>query len=218
MSEIAPLVFTPLEAFAAVDEPGAEPLARATAGGALIPASGTIIIYGDGGAGKTTLVIDLCFALAAGTPWLDLVAADRPLRVTLIENEGPRQEFRDKLERKLAHTPHELAGRIVVLAEPWAEFTFANDAKRRALALAIVEHETDLLVVGPLTSAGMEGGGTPDEIRAFETLLHQLRALAERPFAIVLVHHENRAGQISGAWERVPDTLIHVSAQGAIIP
>jgi hypothetical protein len=133
----------------------------------------------------------------------------------LIENEGPRQEFRGKLLAKLAATEAELDGRIVVLEEPWAEFTFADEANRRALALALVEHETDLLVVGPLTSAGLfPNGGTPDEISRFESLLHDLRLLADRPFAILLVHHQNRAGQISGAWERVPDTLIHVSAQG----
>jgi hypothetical protein len=32
--------------------------------------------------------------------------------------------------------------------------------------------------------------------------------------SIVVLHHENRAGQISGAWEGVPDLLVHVQAQG----
>jgi archaellum biogenesis ATPase FlaH len=213
--EIADLVFTPLEEFAAVDEPGADALARAIGGGTVIPARGLVLIFGDGGAGKTTLAIDAAFALAAGDPWLGLVETDRPLRIAIIEAEGPRQEFRDKLERKLAHHgAAALAGRISVLEEPWAEFTFADESQRRALALAIVENETDLLIVGPVVSVGMVGGGTPDEIRAFEQLLHELRALVERPFAIVLVHHENRLGRVSGAWERVPDTLMHVTGQG----
>jgi hypothetical protein len=213
--EPAPLVFTPLESFAVGTDEGTAPLAVAKVGGVLIPAAGTVIVYGDGGAGKTTLVVDLCFTLSAGEPWLDLVETDRPLRIMLIENEGPRQEFRDKLERKLAAASADLDDRVVVLEEPWAEFTFAEEANRRALALALTEHETDMLVVGPLTSVGaFPNGGTPEEIRRFEELLRQLRLLVERPFAILLIHHENRAGQISGAWERVPDTLIHVSAHG----
>lgn len=207
------LVFTPLEEFAAVDEPGAEALATTAAGGTVIPASGLVLVYGDGGSGKTTLTIDLAFALAAGDSWLGLVEPERPLRIAIVENEGPRQEFRKKLERKLAHGA-KLDGRIAVLDEPWAEFTFADEPKRAALAAALHENETDLLIVGPIASVGMEGGGTPDEIRAFEQLLLTLRALVPRTFAILLVHHQNRAGQVSGAWERVPDTLMHVTAQG----
>ena len=34
------------------------------------------------------------------------------------------------------------------------------------------------------------------------------------PIAVWLIHHENRAGQVSGAWERVPDTLMHVTSRG----
>lgn len=210
----AGLTFTAIEQFAAVDEPGAEPLASATAGGVVIPANGTVIVYGDGGAGKTTLAIDLCFALAAGESWLNIIETGRPLRIAIIENEGPRQEFRKKLERKIVATGARLDGRITVLEEPWAEFSFALEQHRVAIAQAIDEHELDLLVVGPIASVGMVGGGTPDEIRAFEQLLANVRGRCQRPFAILLVHHENRAGQISGAWERFPDTLVHIAGQG----
>ena len=213
--QLPEFVFQPLEAFAAIDEPGAEPLASTHAGGVVVPARGIVLVFGTGGAGKTTLVIDLCFALAAGEPWLGLVTAARPLRIALVENEGPRPEFRRKLRRKLAASGRQLDGRIIALEQPWAELSFADDSHRRALALAIVEHELDLVVVGPLVSAGeFPNGGTPEEIKHFETHVRHLRDLADRPFAIVLVHHENRAGQVSGAWERLPDTLMHITALG----
>lgn len=214
-AELPALTFSAIEDFAAVDEPGAEPLATAEADGVVIPAAGIVLVYGTGGAGKTTLVIDLCFSLAAGESWLGLVEADRPLRIALVENEGPRPEFRRKLRTKLDTTDLSLDGRIVALEEPWAVLSLANEQHRRALALALVEHEADLLVLGPLVSAGeFPNGGTPDEIRRFEEHVADLRAVAERPFALVFVHHENRAGQVSGAWERLPDTLIHVTPQG----
>jgi hypothetical protein len=209
------LVFTPLEAFAAVDEPGAEPLAQsADDHGTVIAAEGLVMAYGDGGAGKTTLCIDLCFALATQAPWLGIVTVDRPLRIAIIENEGPRQEFRKKLERKLTETGAQLEGRITVLEEPWEEFNFADETHRQAIAARIDADEVDLLVVGPLASVGAIGGGTPAEVEEFKKLLSKVRALCPRKFAVLLVHHENRSGQISGAWERLPDTLMHVTGQG----
>ena len=215
MSDLPGLRFTPLAQFAAVDEPGAEPLASAAGGGVVIPAGGVVIVYGAGGAGKTTLVLDLCFALAAGDSWLGLVEPDRRLRVAIVENEGPRPEFRRKLRAKLAATDLEPGSLISVLEDPWSELTLASEQHRRALALALAELDVDLLVLGPLVSAGeFPNGGTPDEIRRFEQHVHELRALVERQFSLVLVHHENRAGQVSGAWERLPDTLIHVTPQG----
>lgn len=215
MTDLPEFRFAPLEEFAAIDEPGAEPLAAATGGGVVIPSGGVMLVYGAGGAGKTTLVVDLCVALAAGEPWLGLIETARPLRIAIVENEGPRPEFRRKLRAKLAATDLSLDGRIVVLEEPWGALTLADETHRRGLALALVEQETDLLVLGPLVSAGeFPTGGTPDEVRRFEEHVAELREFVERPFAVALVHHENRAGQVSGAWERFPDTLMHVTPQG----
>ena len=71
-----------------------------------------------------------------------------------------------------------------------------------------------MLVAGPIVSLGMIGGGTPDEVAAFEAHLQALRDLLERPLLVVLIHHTNQRGQISGAWDRVPDTLMFVVNTG----
>jgi hypothetical protein len=210
------LRFVPVEEFARRREEGAEPLARASDGGSVIAADGTVLMYGDGGAGKTTAEIDLLFALAKGRPWLGLVEPDRPLGVAVIENEGPRPEFRAKLNAKLDyHGRDALEGRLVVLEEPWGGFSFADAAQRRALSAAMVELDIDLLVVGPLVTSGeFPDGGTPHEVARFEELLREVRELAERPLAVMLIHHENRAGRVSGAFQRLPDLLVHVTAEG----
>lgn len=209
------LVDTPIGEFAAADDPGAEPLASSTSdGGVVIPAEGLVLVYGDGGAGKTTLIVDACIAFASAASWLGVVTVARPLRILMIENDGPRQEFRKKLERKLHHHAVNLDDQIRILEDPWAEFTFAEGAHREALAALIAAREYDLVVVGPLASVGAIGGGTPDQIEDFKNLLEQVRRSCKRKFAALLIHHENRAGQISGAWERLPDTLIHVQGQG----
>lgn len=215
ITESAPasLRLVPLAEFAAEVEPSAEVLLGSD-DDAVFAAGGRAMTHGVGGDGKTTLSIDGVAHLAAGVSWLGLPVA-RPLRVVLIENEGPRAPFRRKLQRKIdtwAGPP--FWPNVRVLDEPWAEFTFADERMRGALAAACDEFAADMLVVGPLVSLGVVGGGTPEEVSRFERLLRTFGAeVARMPF-VWLIHHDNKAGDVSGAWERMPDTLMHVRLEG----
>jgi hypothetical protein len=61
--ELPPLRVVPVNEFAAVDEPSAEPL-LGDEQNTVLSAGGALVVYGDGGAGKTTLELDLVFHLA----------------------------------------------------------------------------------------------------------------------------------------------------------
>lgn len=213
------LRFVPLEAFATTREDGADPLVLAATSKrrlrAVIPAGGFILVYGDAGAGKTSALVDVAFHLAAGLDWCGVLEPVRPLRIAWIENEGPRPMLREKLETKLAAWPGpNLDGRIQVLDEPWGRFTFKKELHAVGLAAAIDEHQTDLLIVGPLSRVGMEGPGSTEDILRFLGYVEAALDLCHNRPAILIVHHENRAGQVSGAWEREPDTLVQVQGQG----
>ena len=118
------------------EEPGAEPVVGTT-DDVLIPSAGDVLVYGDGGAGKTTLPVDLAVHLAAGDEWLGIPIA-QPVRVLLVENEGPRPPFRTKLRRKRqGWTGNHVDDRLLVLDEPWADEPFANEMHRRELAQLI---------------------------------------------------------------------------------
>jgi hypothetical protein len=122
-----------------------------------------------------------------------------PLRCLVIENEGPRPQFRRKIDRKLTGwTGAPLGDRVRVVDEPWAEFTFANDTQRQQLADMIRGDDLDVVIIGPLVCAGMVAAGTLQETREFLQLLADVRRRAGRPVTFVLVHHENRAGKVSG--------------------
>jgi hypothetical protein len=173
------------------------------------------MIYGDGGAGKTTLTIDLACHLAAGDIWIGITIAD-VARSLIVEDEGPRPFFRRKLARKLdAWTGSPIDGRVLVVEKPWARFTFAEETHRAALAAAIDEHDLDVVFVGPVVVAGMEKAGTLQDVRDFLTLVDDVRRRTQRrTVTFVLIHHENKGGDVSGAWEGAGDTLIHLNAQG----
>ncbi len=207
------LAVVTLDDFAAVDEAGADALVG-DADGAVIPEDGDIMFYGDGGAGKTTLCVDLACHLAAGDEWLGLPVT-RATRVLLVENEGPRPLFRAKLRRKRdgwAGSP--LEDRLVVLEAPWGGLSFGDPEWQQALAATIRDREIDVVIVGPVTRSGMNEAGTLQHVRDFMDLVRDVRTLAARRVAFILVHHENKGGQVSGAWEGSGDTLFHVQGQG----
>jgi hypothetical protein len=212
-AEALDIVVVPLAEFVGVEEDGANPL-LGEPDAILIPEDGDVMFYGDGGAGKTTLAIDLGFHLAAGGEWLG-IRVPRPVKTLLIENEGPRPLLRKKLKRKLAAwNGGELGGRVDVFERPWREFTFASERWREKLALTVANRDIDVLIAGPLTSIGMDDAGTLQEVRAFMQLVADVRARSQRRLTVVLVHHENKGGKVSGAWEGSGDTLLHVQAAG----
>jgi hypothetical protein len=200
-----------LDAFAAVDEPGADAL-LGDADNALFPQGGDVMVYGDGGAGKTTLVIDAALHLGAGADWLG-IPVQKVARVLLIENEGPRALLRRKLRRRL-DTWEGSASEVRVLRSPWAKFTLASEEWRVALAKTIDEHEIDVVVAGPLTRIGMDAAGTLQDVVAFVALLDDLRERCARSLTVVLIHHQGKSGSVSGAWEGAGDTLLHVKSAG----
>lgn len=202
-----------LEEFVAVDEPGAQPL-LGDEQGALIAEGSDVMVYGDGGAGKTTLLFDLAFHLAAGRDWLGFPIS-RPVRVLLIENEGPRPLLRSKLRRKLeAWDGEPLAGRVSVFEEPWGRFSFAETAWRQQLATRVAALEVDVVIAGPLTRLGMDTAGTLQEVASFMRLVDDVRRRSGRLLTLIIAHHENKGGAVSGAWEGAGDTLLHVQAAG----
>jgi hypothetical protein len=207
------LAVVTLDEFAEKEEEGTAALVG-DADGALLPEGGDVMFYGDGGAGKTTLSVDLACHLAAGDDWLGIRVA-RAARVLLVENEGPRPLFRAKLKRKRdAWDGSPLGNRLVVLEAPWGRLTFADAECRETLGAEIRSREIDVVIVGPVTRSGMNDAGTLQEVNDFMALVAHVRELSGRSVAFILVHHENKGGKVSGAWEASGDTLFHVSGQG----
>ncbi len=182
----------------------------------LLPVGGLMMAYGDAGAGKTTFDVDVVAHLASGTDWLGIKVA-RPVKIALIQNEGPAEPWRRKLERKLASwTGEPWSENVLVLDAPHGGFDFRIPEHREAIR-ELRQQGVELIVADPTKWLGAEGGGTPAEVREFVALLKECGLHSGDPdkvLAFWLAHHENKAGEVSGAWRADPDTLVHVEADG----
>jgi hypothetical protein len=72
-------------------------------------------------------------------------------------------------------------------------------------------HEIDVLIVGPLTRVGMDELGTLQHVRDFMDHVAKFRERSGRRLTVILIHHENKGGTVSGAWEGAGDTLMHAT-------
>lgn len=202
-----------VETFASIEEASADPILGED-DGVMLSHGGMFVFYGDGGAGKTTMELDMLFHLATGEDWLGMPVHGTS-KVLVIENEGPRGMFRRKIARKLAAWDGAaLTRQLYFLTDPWALFSFDEEAYREQLRLLIEQESFDVVAAGPINRLGIHGGGTPDEVGAFVFNIELVRSQLSRPVATVFAHHENKAGDVAGAWEGVPDTLCHVKANG----
>src|SRR4051794_34215156 len=109
--------------FLAANYPPAEPLLGDPETITYVARSSLTMLYGDGGSAKSTLTMDLVAHLATGIDWLG-IPVPRPVRVVMIENEGPAQLFQQKLEAKASDWDRgrEWLDNVFVYAEPWGGY------------------------------------------------------------------------------------------------
>jgi hypothetical protein len=170
------------------------------------------MVYGADGSAKSTWTIDGLAHLAAGVDWLG-IAVPRPVRICIIENEGPPNLFQQKLAAKIeSWEGPDFAHNVFAFTGPWGEFSFADPEAREALVAFCEDHSIDLVTANPTLGLGVAASGRPDETQQFVDWLVACGLKTERAFW--LLHHENKSGQISGDWGRHPDTKVQLEQDG----
>jgi hypothetical protein len=139
--------------------------------------------------------------------------------VMVLENEGPREPFRRKLERKYQTWPHVMLGEVYVNVFNWGSFTLKDTETRERLDQYLTAMAIDLVIADPLGGLGMEGVGSPADTRAFVDLLKFVGLGSTTAWWIL--HHfrkEPTAEEVDafrGAWGDHADALLGLkSAEG----
>jgi hypothetical protein len=205
-----------LAEFAATRDESAQLALITTEQGTIMAAAGLTLFVAKAGHGKTTFLVDFGLNLAAGSDYCALTIP-RPLRVLLVENEGPREAFREKVEARLTHGPRPaLGGCFRIWDEPakWGTIKVSVEEQRASLRASIEEHRIDLVVSDSLTRFGMRGNGTPEETREFVDWLAAIGL--GRDVAFLLLHHPltrpdpsaDELEKIAGAWHPHCDLIL----------
>lgn len=215
------IVILPAGTFLALDEASLEPL-MGTESQAVLTAGGLLILGGEAGTAKTTLTLDVIAHIGSGTPWQG-IPQQRAIRIAMIENEGPRGKFKEKLQEKVdAWDGPDFLSNLYVFTAPWGRFTLADEAFRQNLYEFTQKHAIDLVVADPLGSLGVEGVGAPDETRRFIAILKGMGLFdPAMPCAYWFPHHYSKQhvggsviSQLSGDWGGHADTVVGIKNEG----
>jgi AAA domain len=207
----APAPFAlPLGDFVA-DKRGAPKPLLGTEDDCILPEHGLGLLIAKGGKGKTTFCVEFALHLASGEDYLGL-PVERALNVLMIENEGPREPFRRKLERRLEAWSPQLKGEIYVHDQNWGHARLDLPEFVARLNAFCEEHDVHLVIGDPLDSLGMDGEGSPSETRAMVDRFKAAGLFSAR--AWFLPHHgrkesvQDAIDEASGAWGGRPDAML----------
>jgi hypothetical protein len=150
----------------------------------LLSTTGMTVAYGESGAGKTFVVVDLASRIAAGMPWRD--HATEQGVVVYIAAEGPKSVERRvwawMRHHDIEHLPLVVVRSTVNLLDGDTDTVIAEIASIRAQRGRIA-----LVVVDTLARAMVGNENSPEDLGAFVAACARIREAAETH--ALIVHH-----------------------------
>lgn len=151
------------------------------------------ILIADGGVGKTTLVTQLCLALASGTPFLGFNCSE-PVSVLLLEAEGARSLYRAR-SGKAART---LGIKDYYVNERWSiQSKWMGDFNAGGMMVEDQIRKSGAKVVVMDTLGYFLGDGDENSAKDWKKyIMFPLRRLkAMYGCAFIILHHEGKPGE-----------------------
>lgn len=154
-----------------------------------IPLATTLVLFADGGVGKTLLAYDICKSIATGVAWNGFPT--RQGKVLIVQTDEPEVDTRERLN--IAQFD-ELRGTGSVWIE--TDWQFSQLKKLRTW----IEQEKPLFVmIDSLTSSNRSAQESETDTH-YGSCLFELRDIANKyKCTIMVLHHENKIGGCRGS-------------------
>ncbi|BAY26162.1 hypothetical protein NIES2100_59750 [Calothrix sp. NIES-2100] len=147
----------------------------------------TVLLFADGGVGKTLLAYDICKAVATGQAWNGY--RTKQGQVLIIQTDEPEIDTTERLN---------IAGfkdipRGVINIETNWQFSQIRQLRQW------IERERPLFVVIDSLTSANRNSGVEEKDTSYGAVLYDLRDIAnEYKCSIMVLHHENKAGGTRG--------------------
>ena len=171
------------------------------------------VIYSESGLGKTFVILDICFCVAAGIPWCDRPVIQGPVVYVGAEGIGGLPKRLNALVEHhgsdASHDDFYVIDRAVDLLDPEsvAEAIAAVEETEVKPVLLVFDTYARSMIGGDENSAKDAGMA----VKAIDRLRFALKT------AVIVVHHTNKAGQGergSGALRGAADTMLELVQGG----
>jgi RecA-family ATPase len=171
-----------------------------------IPMTVHTLLSGDGAAGKTTILLQLCHAVVRGTDWLGAVV-NEPGPAIFLTGEEDQDEIHRRVSAINAHTGTDFAGlaHLHFISLPGQDAVLATTGKDgivRATPLFDRLAETakhirpKLIAIEAAADVFAGNENSRPEVRQFSQIMRRLAIYADA--AVVLVQHPSVAGLAEG--------------------
>lgn len=179
------------------------------------------IVAGEPKSFKSTLVMDMAFAVASGTPFLGMETPRNNGPVIYVNNENPSWIFRDRLEKMAA--ARGVTGKVTfgrdnlrVTFPPVLPMHFVNqqnfsfdDEKNKGEIVAMVRDiKPRLLIFDPLYLMFSGDVNSANDLMPHLSWLLDLKT--QFPMSLILIHHWNKNGNSTRGGQRMlGSTTLH---------
>jgi len=159
-------------------------------------AGSVVVVAGDPGGGKTWLLLNLALCVATGAPWLGVKTKRAP--VLWVDAESGMARMCDRVQAAMTglHAPESAPFRFVTPSDRL--FDLRKSADQDTLTAGVSETGAGLVIVDALVD--VMPGGDENAVQDVGPLMLALRRLADvTGAAVVLIHHNNKAGGYRGS-------------------
>lgn len=194
-----PLLVVGLDDFIAMDLPVREPILSPC-----LMTQSLAMIYGWRGIGKTHVSLNVCYAVACGSKYLNWEAS-KPRRVLLVDGEMPATALQERFAAIIGSNGAVPAQGFLTIVTPdlqqGAMPDLSTDAGQEAISEAADRAEAELIVIDNL-SCLVRGGGRENDAESWVSVSEWALRQRQLGRSVLFIHHSGKNGQQRGTSKR----------------